>query len=73
MVLGGEDFEDFTNRIEVQIDRLQKIVIKKLNVLAVLGRLTLRNLEDERIPHVIWTDIIDRVRNCSLRDFYAAG
>src|SRR5580704_4004217 len=33
-----------TNWIEVQIDRLRKIVIKKLNVPAVLGRLTLRNL-----------------------------
>src|ERR1700720_2413803 len=33
------------NWIEVQIDRLRKIVIKKLNVPAVLGRLTLRNLD----------------------------
>src|ERR1700722_17637751 len=31
--------------IEVQIDRLRKIVIKKLNVPAALGRLTLRNLD----------------------------
>src|SRR3984957_12278049 len=33
------------NWIEVQIDRLRKIVIKKLNVPAALGRLTLRNLD----------------------------
>src|ERR1700719_3852043 len=33
------------NWIEVQIDRLRKIVIKKLNVPAVLGRLTLRSLD----------------------------
>src|SRR3984893_10954350 len=32
------------NWIEVQIDRLRKLVIKKLNVPAALGRLTLRNL-----------------------------
>src|SRR5690242_12029798 len=33
------------NRIEIQIDWLRKIVIKKLNVPAVLGRLSLGNLE----------------------------
>src|ERR1700722_20109347 len=32
------------NRIEVQIDRLRKIVLKKLTVPEALGRLTLRNL-----------------------------
>src|SRR5579872_5597327 len=33
------------NWVEVQIDRFRKIVIKKLNIHAVLGRLTLRTLD----------------------------
>src|ERR1700682_5111657 len=35
----------WVNRIEVEIDRLRKIVIKERNVPAVLSRLTLRNLD----------------------------